>query len=354
MATTTKNNRRGPGALLRVDRNPLNNAFGTENDMSRQSNWKNVTTSEPCEICGAPDWCSISTDRAIAHCKRIEEGSFKPGKTIGYLHRLTGNPLPIHPRQKRITERRLSDNELHAKWAPRARAMWKGTGEAVKRLARHLGVAAWALDALEVGYGELHGVMCWSFPERNARGQIVGINRRLVTPIDGNNKRHAFGSRPALSFCDDCFDYPGPVHIVEGGSDTAAGLTLGLCVIGRPSNLGGIRYLVPLLGKAGVGRRIVVFAERDRKRHDDLKPIVQKRHNPKCRGCMLCWPGMAGAKQTAATLAKRLGRKVEWRFLPDKAKDLRAWLNMQNIDVDNQIAAFAAGRLLTPQKGETI
>jgi len=40
--------------------------------------------------------------------------------------------------------------------------------------------------------------------------------------------------------------------------------------------------------------------------------------------------------------------------LSDKAKDLRAWLNMQNIDVDNQTVAFAAGRLLTPQKGETI
>lgn len=216
-------------------------------------------------------------------------------------------------------------------------------------LAAMLGVASWALDVLRVGYGELFGSMCWSFPERNAQGQIVGINRRLVTPVNGDNKRGAPGSRRALTYCVGWDDYKGPVHIVEGGSDTAAGLTLGLCVIGRPSNLGGVRYLTRML-RTTVSRRIVVFGERDRKKHEDLKPLVQKRHDPKCRGCIACWPGKFGAIQAAATLSKRLPlriRKVEWRLLPDEAKDLRAWLNAQAIDAEDTGAAFAAGRKIS-------
>jgi len=314
--------------------------------MSRQSEWIRVSKSEPCPVCGSPDWCGVSGDKSVCYCMRVE--SEKSVESGGWIHRLTDQPLPQQPRQFQPTKKRLSDHELHAKWAPQARHMWLGAEAAVKRIARSLGVASWALDVLRVGYGEMSGSMCWSFPERNARGQIVGINRRLVTPIDGENKRCAPGSRRGLTYCREWYDMAGPVHIVEGGSDTAAGLTLGLCVVGRPSNVGGVGYLAQLLRPLGP-RRIVVFAERDRKRHEDLKPLVQKKHDPKCRGCMACWPGMAGAKQTAATLAKRLRRKVEWRFLPDKAKDLRAWLNSQNIDVEDTDAATAAGKKV---KGE--
>ncbi len=318
--------------------------------MKSQSEWIPVTKSEPCKVCGRSTWCQKSADGVVGHCMRNDEGAFKLVESGGSMHRLTERPQPQQPRRVQPKRKRLSDNELHAKWAPQARHLWKGADAAVARLARHLGVASWALRGLLVGYGELAGSICWSFPEWNSEGQIVGINRRLVAPIDGENKRCAPGSRRGLTYTHGWDNPPGPIHIVEGGSDTAAGLTLGLCVIGRPSNVGGIVYLSDMLRyRMMSGRRIVVFAELDRKRHEDLKPVVQKRHDPKCQGCMLCWPGKFGAKQTAAALHNRLSRRVEWRFLPDKAKDLRAWLNAQSVDVEDTTATFELGRRISSE-----
>ena len=312
--------------------------------MKSQSEWIRVSKSEPCPICQHSDWCSIAGDSMVACCMRVE--SDKAVESGGWIHRLNGNPVPQQPRRVQPTKKRLSANELHAKWGPIARQMRQGTEPWVKRLAKSLRVASWALDELRVGYGELSGSMCWTFPEQSARGQIVGINRRLVTPIDGENKRCAPGSRRGLSYSFTWDVAKGPIHIVEGGSDTAAGLTLGLCVVGRPSNLGGLNYLGPLL-RTLPGRRIVIFGERDRKHHDELKPVIQKRHDPKCRGCISCWPGKFGAICTAVALGKRLDRRVEWRLLPDKAKDLREWLNTRGVDVEDTEATFELGRRIS-------
>ena len=313
--------------------------------MKSQSEWIPVTKSEPCKVCGRSTWCQKSADGVVGHCMRNDEGAFKLVESGGSMHRLTERPQPQQPRRVQPKRKRLSDNELHAKWEPQVRQMLRGSGKPVERLARYLGVASWALKVLGVGYGELAGSLCWSFPEHNAILQAIGINRRLVTPVNGENKRCAPGSRRGLTYCAKWDDFHGPIHIVEGGSDVAAGLTLRLCVIGRPSNVGGIGYLVRMLGP--IARRIVVFAERDRKKHENLKPVVQKRHDPKCQGCISCWPGKFGAVQTAAALHKRLGRRVEWRFLPDKAKDLRAWLNAQAVDVEDTDAAFELGRRIS-------
>jgi len=309
--------------------------------MSSSSNWIRVTRSEPCPICESPDWCGISQDKQVAHCMRVE--SDKAVDSGGWIHRLNSKQLRTLPRSRQATKKRLSAKELHAKWAPIAKKMHKQAGDNVTRLARSLGVASWALDELHVGYGTVDGLKCWTFPEQDARRQVIGIKTRLVIPIKGNNKLYARGSRPGLTYTWDFLDYAGPVHIVEGGSDTAAGLTLGLAVIGRPSNVGGVNYLAPLLRNYAGDKRIVVFAERDRKKHDDLKPMVRAKHDPKCPGCMRCWPGKVGAMQTAERLRKRLDRKVEWRFLPDGAKDLRNWLNAQHVDVEDYEATFRLG-----------
>jgi hypothetical protein len=51
-----------------------------------------VRKTDPCPICGKPDWCMISRDRAVALCARISAGSFKKTKG-GWCHRLT-SPSP--------------------------------------------------------------------------------------------------------------------------------------------------------------------------------------------------------------------------------------------------------------------
>lgn len=307
--------------------------------MTRQSEWIRVTKSDVCPICESDTWCGVSEDKAVCRCMRVESDKPAFGKDgRGWIHRLSDTPLPPQPRSSPPKRKRLSDHELHAKLAPFARHHYIGNETVVKELAIELGVAYWALDVLHVGYVDEGSASCFTFPEQNHRGQIVGISRRYT----GGRKYSIGGASRGLSYCDDWQDYTGPIYIVEGGSDVAAGLTLGLCAIGRPSNTGGVDYLVKMLGRHR-DRRIVVLGERDRKPHDELKPKARSRHDPKCRYCMHCYPGMAGAVHVSGALRKRLSRKVEWRMPPDKAKDLRSWLNATGYDVDDDVAMRQLG-----------
>ena len=271
--------------------------------------WRTVTKADPCPICGKPDWCQVSA--RIVHCHRIE--SQRPAKCDagGWIHERDGianpSPLPLPPRK-----RRKSDAELATIWGPKARKWWQHGGEKVQELAGLIGVESFALDELKVGWDG----SAWTFPERNSVGLIVGINRRLSKPMDdGHNKVCCTGSRRGLTYSDTWDQGEGPILIVEGGSDTAAGLTMGLCVIGRPSNIGGVEMLVNLLRRHY--RKTIVVGERDRKPR-------REGHKPMC-WCQCCWPGLYGAKTTAKHLAERLHRKVLGLLLPDNAKDLRAW-----------------------------
>ena len=282
--------------------------------------WEAVTKAAPCVVCESPDWCTRSMDGANC-CMRVK--SDIPMRNGGWLHRVNGE---IQPRRVfRPKERRLTDSELSARFGPLARHWYVGKDKEIKLLAETLGVAAWALDAIKVGAD----ADSYTFPELNHHGQIVGINRRFP---DGM-KRCCIGSRRGLTFTEDWADAPGPVLIVEGASDVAAGLTLGLCVVGRPSNTGGVEYLKRLLAKH-LDRRIVIVAERDEK---DLTQLPAT-HDARCFCCGCCFPGKFGAVQTSIRLSKQLDRIVEWSFLPDAAKDLRQWLNGKNADVNNEQA----------------
>ncbi len=109
----------------------------------------------------------------------------------------------------------------------------------------------------------------------------------------------------------------------------AALLSLGLCTVGRPTNLGGVQLLGELLRDVSVDRTIVVIAEHDRKSHESLKPLVQKWHKPERDGCSACFPGKFGAVTTATKLAEMLERPIAWAFFSDGSKDARSWLNSQ-------------------------
>jgi hypothetical protein len=251
-------------------------------------------------------------------------------KTGGWIHKRNGAvaqqvTLPI-----RETTRR-TDLEMDTLWRPRAK-QWRdqGRGE-LGRLAAVLGVSVMSLQALRVGWDG----KAWTFPERNGAGLVVGVSRRF----EDGAKRCAKGSHRGLTYCQGWGIPNGPVFIVEGGSDVAAGLTLLLAVVGRPSNLGGINMLTELL--RGKDRQIIVIGERDRKTHDSLPEITRKTHNPKCGGCPKCWPGCYGSRRAAARLSNSLGRKVVSTLPPNDAKDLRGWLNRRSIDVESEAAVQA-------------
>jgi hypothetical protein len=257
--------------------------------------------------------------------------SFRNGE-VGYIHKIGESMTTTYmARPKRMP--RVPDAELHIKFGPLCRSWYVNQSERIEQLAKILSVPPWALDAMHVGWdGE-----AWTFPEQNSRGQIVGVTRRFV---DGS-KLCVVGSRRGLTYADDWADGSKPIFIVEGGSDVAAGIAMGLSVIGRPSNVGGVDYLVPMLSKHD--RPMIVVGERDQREHESLAEIVRKTHDPKCTGCRSCWPGKAGAVSTSNALSKRLNRLVQWGFVPDGMKDLRAWLVSRGANPLNQIAMDRIG-----------
>src|SRR5215468_39526 len=43
--------------------------------VSRSRQWYRVSPSEPCPICGKPNWCSRSADGIMAICRRVDTGA---------------------------------------------------------------------------------------------------------------------------------------------------------------------------------------------------------------------------------------------------------------------------------------
>jgi putative DNA primase/helicase len=62
--------------------------------MSKDANgraWKDVTRSNPCPICGKPDWCSVSQDGDVVMCRRQGDAGQRKVDKAGvdyYIHRL--------------------------------------------------------------------------------------------------------------------------------------------------------------------------------------------------------------------------------------------------------------------------
>lgn len=283
---------------------------------TRRDDWQRVSAQHPCPICDHPDNCTIATDGSRVWCGRIAEGSVAgPNNGGQYLHRLTDD---AHARPRRITppKPKPAQSADSTDWGKRAAELAAGEHAETKRgeLADVLGVSAAALEALGVGWSD-RGDGYWTFPERDGAGQVVGINRRFA---EGAKK--SLGKR-GLTYSGDWAEPTGPVLIVEGGSDTAAAITLGLSGIGRPSCTGGAEHLVELLRTLPADRDLIVLGEFD----------------PKPDGS---WPGRDGAISIARQLAERLRRPVKWALPPDGAKDLRAWLQSHGAERDLFVEAL--------------
>lgn len=271
---------------------------------------------QPCPVCGHQDGhCLRMEDGSAALCPKSDgTGSVKRYGAYGHLYLLASGsvlgamPMPVVSKRPERT-----DAELDAIWRPRAVRWCERGQDEIGKLAMQIGVTTAALRALDTGWDG----SAWTTPERNGEGLIVGVSRRFP---DGG-KRCAVGSRRGLTYALGWMVAEGPILIVEGASDVAAGITLGLPTIGRPSNLGGLKMLKTLLRNRR--RKVIVVAERDRK--EDGR-----------------WPGMEGAR----TIAKGLGRRTVARLLPHQAKDLRAWLTARQVDLFSAASREAARRTL--------
>lgn len=117
-------------------------------------------------------------------------------------------------------------------------------------LSLQLCVSVDSLRSLDCVWAKEH--KAWAFPMRDDRGSAVGIRLRALP----GKKWAVKGSKEGLFY--------GPLlvrnttWICEGPTDTSAGITLGLNIIGRPSCQGAVDYTVKRLQRLECREAIVI------------------------------------------------------------------------------------------------
>lgn len=186
--------------------------------------WVTVRPSAPCPVCRKGGWCRVSADGGSIRCMRVE--SSRPSKSGGWIHKAGGECGPIIPRTPAPDRPRLTAAQCLA-IHDRARRAAAVRPAYLTRLASELGLSVDSLDA--VGIGWLEDREKWSFPMMSPTGEICGIRTR--DPHTGE-KRSVAGSSVGL-FIPSGFVEGVPFVVVEGPSDCAAGVMVGLNVVGR-------------------------------------------------------------------------------------------------------------------------
>lgn len=281
------------------------------------SEWVRVKKSEPCPVCGKPDFCTRTTDGTAVRCTRVESERLSADKNGGaaWLHSLN-DPLPPLPPPKEI--------EKKADWTKECRSMFQHKQAHTKRchVADLLEVSVDSLESLRVGIGwDWNGTEFSSWPSRDADGRCIGYVRRYS---DGSKKTNQGGSTGVFWSSRWCH-HPGPIFVVEGGSDVAACETNDLCAIGRASNTCGWHWIKEMISKRCPFKKIIVVGERD---ENPSKRGIVSSCPLDCKGCSYCWPGLFGAKMVAKELNASLV------LVPPGFKDMRELLSKGNLWLD--------------------
>ena len=276
-----------------------------------ENTWIRVTRSEPCPICDRPDYCTRTTDGTAVKCMRVESDLPDKGKLGGWIHKMT-DPLPPKPEAKRV--------EKKPDWTVECRKMFEHDKAHAKRceVADLLKVSVEALEALRVGYGvdEWNGREFSSWPSRDNDGRCIGYVRRYA---DGS-KRTNQGGTTGLFYVPTWYTHPGPVFIVEGGSDVAACESHNLNAIGRASNTYGGHWIKKMIRQCCPRKLIVVVGERD---ENPSRRGTVASCTVNCRGCAFCWPGWFGMEKVTA----ELGGRAVGVLVPPGSKDMRDLLS---------------------------
>jgi len=166
-------------------------------------------------------------------------------------------------------------------------------------VAMSLGVSMESVERLAPGFSDYDRAV--TYPMRSGFGTVIGIRLR---DHDGNKWAVRGGSNGL--FFDADTESADEAVVVEGPTDTAAALTLGLDAIGRPSCKGCHDHLSTLLMRWRT-RIVTIVADNDRYRQSDASGRITN-------------PGIDGAVE----LARALSRQCRIVVLP--AKDIRAWV----------------------------
>lgn len=245
---------------------------------------------------------------------RVESG--QAVENGGWVHSLS-NPLPSLPPPKPVKKQ--------ADWTQECRAMFQHelAHEMRCSLADKLGVSVESLEEMRVGYGkdEWNGAEFSAWPSRDADGVCIGFIRRYADGAKRTNSGGSVGLFYAPGWC----RHPGPVWIVEGGSDVAACESAGLCAIGRGSNTHGGESIKKMIQRDCPTKRVIVVGERDEA--PERRGMVPS-CTINCRGCSFCWPGLYGAKKVSGDIG------AQWVLVPRPYKDMRELLSAGGLWLD--------------------
>jgi len=303
-----------------------------------QREWTAVTKRKPCPACEGTDWCAWGHS-GLLKCERQDSAptgmvlvSKKDGG--GIFRYIDERPAPPKP-PRRSCKKPVAAFDGEKEQVKFLAAL---TQEKLADLAATLGVTDASLAAIGCGWAtkaDLERLGAWgkdwttrphgafTFPERDGEGRIVGFSLRPETGAKGAFSGDC-GAHRGVVVPHNLAGLPDPVLVVEGASDVAACLTMGLKAVGRPSNASGAEDVAGLVS----GRKVVVLGENDCKDHGD-------------------WPGREGAAGVASSLSELWGRPVPWRMPPKGAKDARDWLNQrvpEGLDLGDREATEQAGR----------
>lgn len=281
--------------------------------------WRPVSKAEPCPACGHSDWCAWTPDGQRLRCmrqgdppegmRRLNEDAdggvlFTFDKLHVASHRRSNRSTPA-PGRAQTTDWGALSSQLQATITP----------DQIRALAESLGLPVAAVRVLDPGWATRDDLKrmraggagwtddppqgAFAFPERDGTGKIVGLSLRTLDGRKGSPSGKA-GSRRGLIVPSNFHEIDGPILCVEGATDVAAAVLLGIRVVGRPSCNGGAEDLAKIADAEG----LIVLGERDTK--------------PNGR-----WPGRDGAKAVAAKVAQSWREPVEWSLPPKGVKDLR-------------------------------
>lgn len=219
-----------------------------------------VTKANPCPVCKKPDWCMFNQE--VVLCMRVQSTrpkQFKDG-SLGWLHRNGAEFRTMSPKPERRPS--INATAILREWARLPR------NKLLVLHARQLGVTLASLKA--IGAVPAPYFNTWGFPMKDGFGNNIGIRLRNVLGQKWAFKGSASGLFLPLA------EMTKTVLVVEGPTNTAAGLSLGYFTIGLPQSGGGISHLIHAVRRLRVSQCVVVA---DNKIRDDGREDVSLIHS---------------------------------------------------------------------------
>lgn len=279
------------------------------------SDWRNVSKSEVCPICGHDSWCSLSNDGIVCVCRRTP--SERPTKSgNGWIHFLKERSAPVAegPRRYGSVPPSALASGVSTEVDVDAYFGKLSTGNDQVRLSRHLmrelSLPSELFLALDVRWDKEKRAA--AFPMRDGEGKIVGIRYRQLKT---GRKWALKGGHDGIFFIPEMLNATGDeLFVCEGPTDLLAAVACGrINAVARSSCMTGLNHLRTLIRRYRYNT-VTIAADRD---------------EPKTRPDGSTWlPGQEGA----AKLANDLGIATRIILPPEvsapndtRIKDLRDW-----------------------------